>query len=499
MARPDRETGDWRAGLLTGVMWRIFRFLFAFVHFGDPLAQSVKGFVPTPPDVVDLMVAKLFAGRAPSAVSRVLDPGCGDGEFIAGVLRACAENPWPTPQIVGVELDRSRAAAARRRFSGVRGVTIAERDFLQPAAREFDFIIGNPPYVSILGLSEGERHEYRAAYRTARGRFDLYALFFEQALRVAEPGARIVFITPEKFLYVQTAEPLRELLRAESVEELCFTSEATFARRVTYPLITTVTTGTRGGRTRVQRRAGTESSVRLPRAGTWLPAVEGFAAAPSHVRLGDIALRISCGVATGADSVYVMPTADIPDVLRRFSHPTVSGRQILPSRRVVLESSLLAPYNASGQLLRESALGALGEFLRDPVRLQRLTARTCTSRKPWYAYHDNLPLPDVLRPKLLCKDITAQPFFVMDRVGTLVPRHSVYYIVPTDATLLEPLSEYLNSDEVARWLRAHCQRAANGYLRMQSHVLKELPLPAEFSSWVAPVRSGSPLLELVSA
>ena len=298
---------------------------------------------------------------------------------------------------------------------------------------------------------------------------------------------------------LRAAEPLRELLRAESVEELCFTSEATFARRVTYPLITTVTTGTRGGRTRVQRRAGTESSVRLPRAGTWLPAVEGFAAAPSHVRLGDIALRISCGVATGADSVYVMPTADIPDVLRRFSHPTVSGRQILPSRRVVLESSLLAPYNASGQLLRESALGALGEFLRDPVRLQRLTARTCTSRKPWYAYHDNLPLPDVLRPKLLCKDITAQPFFVMDRVGTLVPRHSVYYIVPTDATLLEPLSEYLNSDEVARWLRAHCQRAANGYLRMQSHVLKELPLPAEFSSWVAPVRSGSPLLELVSA
>ena len=322
-----------------------------------PTGNSVKGFVPTPPDVVDRMVAKLFAERVPTAGARVLDPGCGNGEFIGGVLRACAANGWPVPEIVGVELDDGRAAYARRKFAGVPGVRIEQRDFLHPAERAFDYVVGNPPYVSILGFSPAERSVYRAAFHTARGRFDLYVLFFEQALRLATPGARIVFITPEKFMYVQTAAPLRDLLRATHVEELDFASESTFEGRVTYPLITTVTTARPTALTRVVRRDGHLSSVMLPASGSWLPAVEGFAATAHPLQLADVAVRISCGVATGADGVFVMPTDAIPAALRRFAHPTVSGRQILPTRRVELQSSLLAPYDRSGRLLRESALG----------------------------------------------------------------------------------------------------------------------------------------------
>lgn len=448
-----------------------------------PAGHSLKGFVPTPPAIVDRMVAKLFAGRVPTANSRVLDPGCGNGEFVEGVLRACAEHRWPVPEIVGVELDEGRAATARRKFAGIRAVRIEQRDFLQPAERAFDYIIGNPPYVSILELSPAERLTYRGVYRTARGRFDLYVLFFEQALRMAKPGARIVFITPEKFLYVQTAAPLRELLRATHVEELDFAGEATFTGRVTYPLISTITAAAQSAPTRVLRRDGRTSSVMLPSSGTWLPAVEGFAASAHPLQLADVALRISCGVATGADSVFVLPTDEIPVSLRRFAHPTVSGRQILPSRRVDLQSSLLAPYDRSGKLLSERALGPLGTFLRETERKERLLARTCTTHKPWYAYHDNFPLTEMLRPKLLCKDITETPFFVMDQSGELVPRHSVYYVVPNDSAALVPLADYLNSDEATRWLRAHCQRAANGYLRVQSHVLKELPLPAAFAEF----------------
>jgi hypothetical protein len=145
---------------------------------------------------------------------------------------------------------------------------------------------------------------------------------------------------------------------------------------------------------------------------------------------------------------------------------------------MVLRSSLLAPYDATGRLLAEHRLGALERFLTE--QRSRLEARTCVAHKPWYAFHDNLPLPDMLRPKLLCKDITEEPFFVLDTAGCLVPRHSVYYVVPAAQGDLLPLAEYLNSEPARAWLRAHCQRAANGFLRMQSHVLKQLPVPARF-------------------
>ena len=445
------------------------------------------------------MVSKLFDGRPPTAASRLLDPGCGDGEFIEGVLRACAANGWSVPEIVGVELDEGRAASARSRFCDVPAVRIEHRDFLQPSDRPFDYIIGNPPYVSILELSPTERLAYRTAYRTARGRFDLYVLFIEQALRVAKRGARLVMITPEKYLYVQTAVPLRELLRSSHVEELDFACEATFAGRVTYPLISTITAGAVSSDTRVIRRDRCTSRVTLPKSGAWLPAIEGFAAVSRTLTLDDVALRISCGVATGADAVFVLPTADVPPGLRRFAYATVSGRQILPSREIALRSSMLAPYDRSGKLLPESELGELSAFLRVPARMERLLARTCVSHKPWYAYHDNFPLADMLRPKLLCKDITEVPFFVPDLQGHLVPRHSVYYVVPAVGAALHPLSEHLNSGEVTSWLRAHCQRAANGYLRLQSHVLKDIPLPAAFAEFVRPAPQTEARLDLVLA
>lgn len=459
----------------------------------------MKGFVPTPADTVDLMVSKLFGGRAPTAAARLLDPGCGEGVFIEGVIRACQAHRRPLPRIVGVELDPDRAAAARHRFGHLPQVEIRQADFLTASAEQFDFIVGNPPYVSILELSHAERLQYRQEYRTASGRFDLYSLFFEQALRMLAPSGRLVFITPEKFLYVETARPLRELLRHYHLEELHFAGEDTFTDRVTYPLITTLTASGKPAPTRIVRRNGTTARATFTTSGSWLPQVEGFAAraTSSPLTLADICVRISAGVATGADGVFVLPTDEVPSNLQRYAHPTISGRQISPTGEMTLRSSLLAPYDASGRLLAEHRLGALGSFLGE--QRSRLEARTCVAHKPWYAFHDNLPLPDMLRPKLLCKDITEEPFFVLDTSGDLVPRHSVYYVVPAAEGDLVPLAEYLNSEPARAWLRAHCQRAANGYLRMQSHVLKQLPVPGQFQQLVDVRREAVLQAELLPA
>ena len=50
----------------------------------------MKGFVPTPTETVDGMVELLFRERPPGSHDRVLDPGCGAGAFIEGIIRWCA-------------------------------------------------------------------------------------------------------------------------------------------------------------------------------------------------------------------------------------------------------------------------------------------------------------------------------------------------------------------------------------------------------------------------
>jgi len=430
------------------------------------------------------MVDKLFAGRRPTPDALLLDPGCGPGAFIDGVLRWCSRHNATPPQIVGIDSDAAHAAEARLRFRSDRHVSVRNADFLQPGLENFDYIVGNPPYVAITGLSEAERSDYRRRYLTATNRFDLYALFFEQALRMLKPDGRLVFITPEKFLYVESAASLRTKLAELSVDELHFLPEDTFGDLVTYPLVTTLRRA-RPGATVVLTRDGAKRRVKLPSNGqSWLPAVSEAERHDGPV-LADIAIRISCGVATGADREFVLADSDLDDSLRPFSHATISGRQLIPGREPVVTERMLVPYDHAGALLHERTLGALGDYLRVDRRKKALLSRTCAQRKPWYSFHETPPLSALLRPKLLCKDISRVPHFFVDRDGSIVPRHSVYYIVPADPARLDELVAYLNGHSARQWLLNHCQRAAGGFIRVQSHVLKRLPIPGEFRDQLA--------------
>jgi hypothetical protein len=199
--------------------------------------------------------------------------------------------------------------------------------------------------------------------------------------------------------------------------------------------------------------------------------------------LGDVTCRVSCGVATGADRVFVRAANGLTEALRPFAYPTVSGRQLTPGRPIETPDVMLVPYDEDGDLLPVEVLGALGDDLRRHEA--QLLKRTCARRKPWYAFHETPPLPDILRPKLLCKDIAQEPLFWIDRSGEVVPRHSVYYVVPECPGDLDALAEVLNAEATACWLQAHAQPAANGYYRLQSAVLKRIPVPGDLAAAIS--------------
>jgi hypothetical protein len=287
-------------------------------------------------------------------------------------------------------------------------------------------------------------------------------------------------VTPEKFLYVQSAAEARRIIAASGLEEVELIDEASFPGLVTYPAITTIARshGTRS--TRVVRRDGGVLDASLaPDGGSWLPMMNGALPTEAGLTLEDAFIRISCGVATGADEVFVMRKDALPAELAEYAFPTLSGRQLAFGEELEPSSVMLLPYGPTGDLLPERELGNLGKYLGEASRRDRLERRTCVIRKPWYAFHETPPVADLRKPKILCKDITSRPWFVADESGDIIPRHSVYYLVPNDPGRLHELCEYLNSEVVSDYLNAHCQRAANGFLRLQSHVLKQVPIPAE--------------------
>jgi len=440
----------------------------------------MKGFVPTPPSIVDHMVAKLFEKIPPEQEDNILDPGCGRGAFIDGIIRWCDKKSRKIPHITGIDSDPKHVAIAREKYLKFPSIDIRHEDFLLRSPGKFKFILGNPPYVPITGLTKQEKNVYRTLFQSATGRFDLYFLFFEQALNCLEKDGRLVFITPEKYLSVKSASQLRIILSGYCINEIDLIHEQSFGNLVTYPAVTTITHKKPDSPTVIIFRDGQTKSVQLPKDGTSaLPSLYGKTRKKAgYCTLGDLCLRVSCGVATGSDAVFVHKKSEIPAALKKYALPTITGRDLsFNSSQVQSDLEMITPYETSGKLIPESQLGALKNFFLIPENHTRLLKRTCTAKKPWYAFHENPPLAQILQRKILCKDITETPFFRIDYSGEIVPSHSVYYIIPKNPDHLDTLHEYLNSHEIRLWLESNCQRAANGFLRLQSTILKQIPVP----------------------
>lgn len=443
----------------------------------------MKGHVPTPDDLTNHIVQKLFRDP-PKDGDTILYPGCGKGPFIAAVEHWCNNNNAPIPDGTAIELNPEHLDVARDRHAD-RLVTFAERDFLAGVddIGEYDYIVGNPPYVPIERLDEDEKERYKARFDTAIGRFDLYILFFEQSLDLLAPEGRLSFITPEKFEYVGTGSALRELLASHHIEEIEHVAEDSFGDLITYPAITTIENTTPGDTT-IRLRDGNEHTVILPKDGdSWAPIIRGgVPEMDTGAKLDDVTTRVSCGVATGADSLFVQNKEEIPPQLieNGWTYPTTSGRQLLSNDGPDSGQLMISPYDEHGNLPSKDKLGVYGDWAE--INRDRLEDRSCVEKgKIWYSMHENPPMEDILQPKILTKDVTEEPMFWSDESGDVVPRHSVYYIIPKDHVNLVDLLKYLNSNKAKMWIEAHAQKAHNNYYRMQSKVLKDLPVPAEFA------------------
>lgn len=447
----------------------------------------MKGHVPTPDELAERIVRRLFRDNPPTNADRILYPGCGTAPFAAAVERVCTDGGWVAPSGLGIETNPEHLTVARDR--SLKHVEFEKRDFLSPDMLDvgrFEYIVGNPPYVPIEELAVDEKRLYKTEFVTAVGRFDLYLLFFERAVELLPPGGRLSFVTPEKFEYVDTAAPLRRLLTSEGVhvEEIEHIDENAFTNLVTFPCITTVRRHQDDEETVVRLRDGTTHTMTLPEGGgSWASNVRDtdLSDMKTGATLEEVTKRISPGMATGADDVFTFDHDDVPEhVDSKWVRRTVSGRQLREFDGPYTDTVFLCPYRTDESLLEEDELGTFGEWAEQ--HRERLEGRSCVEKdgKRWYAWHENPPMEDLLQPKIVFKDIAKEPKFWFEWDGDVIPRHSVYYLVPKDGVPFDDLLGYLNSPEARMWMEANCQKAVNGFYRLQSRVLKDLPVPAEW-------------------
>ncbi len=100
----------------------------------------------------------------------------------------------------------------------------------------FDAVIGNPPYGAFF--NDREKAYIKEQYKSYKNRYDSYIYFIEKAISLANRNGRISFITPELWLRLESAAPLRQLIAENTgVESLRIFGENVFENAVVHTVV----------------------------------------------------------------------------------------------------------------------------------------------------------------------------------------------------------------------------------------------------------------------
>ncbi|MCI8381913.1 MAG: N-6 DNA methylase [Lachnospiraceae bacterium] len=176
--------------------------------------RKATGSYYTPTAVVQKLCRRLFSMNEASGKD-VFDPCCGTGNFLLQL----------PPQIgfehvYGNDMDPVSVKIARINLSlkydisdpSVTYLHITESDYLSSdPARQFDFIIGNPPWG--YDFTAPQKTQLRSRFKSATGSsIESYDVFVERALSDLKEGGILSFVLPEAILNVKTHTPIRQIM-----------------------------------------------------------------------------------------------------------------------------------------------------------------------------------------------------------------------------------------------------------------------------------------------
>lgn len=495
-----------------------------------------RGAVFTRPEVASAILdLSGYTEDKPLHRLRLLEPSFGGGDFLLlAVDRLLAawrrENGEPRAALSdlrealrAVELHRGSVEAVRalllQRLSAT-GIAAPDAqslcdawlvcdDFLLSALPgEFDFVVGNPPYVRQERIPSALLAEYRQRFRTMYDRADLYVPFFERSLDLLAPGGRLGFICANRWVKNRYGGPLRSkisrgfsLLHYIDMENV----DAFHADVIAYPAITVIERAPGAAQRPSATRVVTGESLQQRELPEIVDALRSHAREPGideidltssgdapwllddvprlrllrslesrFPTLEEAGCKVGIGVATGCDRVFIDDLDALPVEPER-KLPLVMARDLIDGRIAWRGKGVLNPFEADGSLADLERYPRFAAYLQqhhEAVAGRHVAGR---SGAGWYRTIDRIYPDLVAQPKLLVPDIKGEAVFVIDE-GRYYPHHNLYYITASDWDL-RALRCVLRSSLSVMIVATYCTRMAGGFLRFQAQYLRRLRLP----------------------
>ncbi|HGY2891931.1 TPA: Eco57I restriction-modification methylase domain-containing protein [Morganella morganii] len=494
---------------------------------------EARGAIFTRSEVVDFILDLAgYTEDQPLHEKRLLEPSFGGGDFLLPIVQRLL-SAWRAARPIGTAVDdlgdairavelhhdtfRSTYAAvvallkreglSANAATALAGRWLSQGDFLlAPLEGQFDFVVGNPPYVRPELIPAPLLAEYRSRYQTMYDRADIYIPFIERSLTALSAGGNLGFICADRWMKNRYGGPLRSLVAerfhlkvyVDMVDTPAFHSDV-----IAYPAITIISREG-GGATRIAHRpsidratlttlAGLLSAPTLPKdagpvrelarvtngAEPWLLESSDQMALIRRLEgafplLEEAGCKVGIGVATGADKAFIGDFESLnvePD--RKL--PLVTTKDIMTGEVQWRGQGVINPFAESGGLVDLGEYPRLRRYLE--ARRDVIAGRHCAKKAPanWYRTIDRITPALAARPKLLIPDIKGESHIVFEG-GELYPSHNLYYVTSDDWDL-RALQAVLLSAVSRLFVATYSTKMRGGFLRFQAQYLRRIRIP----------------------
>jgi len=186
--------------------------------------RKLRGGYYTPTDLARFLVSWGLTKHA----EHILEPSCGDGNFILTLLRHLEHAPGSSATITAIELiphELTNAKTRAERF-GQNGTKIEwhNQDFFAAYGwlkqeKRYDLVVGNPPFIRFQYFDDKSRnlafsHLRAAGYRPTK-LANAWAAFIQLSIELLRDGGRLAVVVPAELLQVKYAGELRDRLATQ--------------------------------------------------------------------------------------------------------------------------------------------------------------------------------------------------------------------------------------------------------------------------------------------
>lgn len=493
-----------------------------------------RGAIFTRAEVVDFILDLAgYTEDHPLHKKRLLEPSFGGGDFLLPIVGRLL-TAWRSMKGDGAALlddlgDALRAVELHREtfhsthasvisllkregLAASTAIALADRwlsqgDFLlAPLSGQFDFVVGNPPYVRQELIPAPLLSEYRSRYQTMYDRADIYIPFIERSLSVLAKGGTLGFICADRWMKNRYGGPLRSLV-AEQFHLKIYVdmvdTPAFYSDVVAYPAITIISRE-KPGTTRIAHRPAIDRTTLTALADTLrsrvLPKEKGAVRELSRVTNGsepwllesadqmalirrlerqfpsleEVGCKVGIGVATGADKAFI-GAFDALDVEPDRKLPLVTTKDIMSGEVRWHGQGVVNPFAEGGGLVELRNYPRLHRYLE--TRRELIAGRHCAQKTPanWYRTIDRITPALASRPKLLIPDIKGEAHVVFEG-GELYPHHNLYYVT-SDEWDLRVLQAVMLSAVTRLFVATYSTKMRGGFFRFQAQYLRRVRIP----------------------